>query len=69
MDYLNQKMPYNTISQCKMEMKSFSYVPKFETMETTKKVEEPKVSDNYMQSRRESRPSRNNHQASRHSSK
>ena len=58
MNYLNERMPFNAISQCKMEMKKFPYAPKFEEMKPKETQNSLQQSQNYMQSRREPPQSR-----------
>ena len=57
MNYLNEKMTFNAISQCKKEMKTFPTLPKFETLKPNTSPQPMGSSD--LQSRRESNPSRN----------
>lgn len=68
-NYLNERMPFATISQCKMEMKAFPTAPKFETMDLGRKAPAPGLQVDDLQSRRESNPARSSQRAPQRPSK
>jgi hypothetical protein len=70
MNYLNEKMTFHAISQCKREMKTFPTIPHFEKIQVETPESKPaqmEMSD--LQSRRESNPLRQSNRSNHFSSK